>query len=283
MRSTILLLVVAAAAVAAAQEPISIGIVRQDGYLIPLASIRGSDVIATTQVLRAYRGVAWSFYPSDGSSISEIKSTRPTAMPSHCQDQQVWQTTLDMPAWDEHVAPVPKIGIAVRGGEFQRIENVVQPPDDRSRQVAQFALTLAQAKQRERFIREGDPHFKKLTPAQREATPFKLETLVRHALASSTTYYFEASRDLSALGHGDLYRSRGWIVDSPAGLRGHGVTFQFDDDAAKENDRSTVHGVIRIGERSFWILETHGYEWEYYTLREWPSGIQRLSIGGGGC
>ena len=51
-------------------------------------------------------------------------------------------------------------------------------------------------------------------------------------------------------------------------------------------NRMTVHQRLRsvnYNGRTLWIAEWHGYEWENYIIHEWPQGMRRLVVGGGGC
>ena len=75
----------------------------------------------------------------------------------------------------------------------------------------------------------------------------------------------------------------GWIVDNGAGLRSRGVRFQMDEDDYKQNDSPSAAAIVKYNGRTLWIAEWHGYEWENYIIHEWPQGMRRLVVGGGGC
>ena len=56
------------------------------------------------------------------------------------------------------------------------------------------------------------------------------------------------------------------------------MKYKINDDAYKENDRAVVRGIVPYRGRALWLLEWHGWETEYYTLHDWPSGIQRVIV-----
>ena len=313
-------------AIGTAQAPISIGLVREDGHLIPIATltpqlfeppkfpatttVNGEPLpsqVQGTGLPDRFQNVQWRLYGrgKDGRPVmppardwppmtaaakklraveikTEIKTIEPLMAQSHCVDQPVWRTTLTLPPAPENIAPVRKIGLAISGGSVDFPEDVSGQPDVESRRVARRIVQLTHAKERERLATEPAEYLPPArSAAERAKVAVRIPVLRRYVTSGVSTYYFEA---LKAWGPAvDLGLVTGWIVATPSRLVDHYVQYKFNDDGAKENDRAIVWGVVRYRGRALWVLEWHGYEWEYYTIHEWPSGVERLNVGGGGC
>ena len=318
---TAVVLIVAAGAIDASQVPVSIGLVREDGYLVPIVTITPklfeSPLPAATTVNGEplepvekkwpFRNLEWRLYGrgKNGTPVmppprqwppttaawramravvikTEIKTIEPLTVGSHCSDQSVWRTTLALPPAQENVAPIRKIAVAIAGGVVQQPEDVAGQPDAASRRVARRIVQLTHAREAARVADEPRHYLPETGSAEgREKVAVRIEQLRRDARAGVATYYFEATKAWGlALDHSLV---TGWIVDTPSGLRYHDLKFNFNDDSHKENDRAIVWGLVRYQGRALWILEWHGYESEYYILHDWPSGVARVLVGGGGC
>jgi hypothetical protein len=174
-----------------------------------------------------------------------------------------------------------KIGIAVSGGAVEHPEDVRHQPDAASRQVARRIVHLAHAKEAERLKEIAKEYLPEGAGADRSKVAVQLRLLRRHPVGGVSVYYFEATKAWGlALDNGLL---TGWIVDSGSGLKDYEVKYKFNDDSHKENDHALVWGVVRYQNKALWVLEWHGYESEYYTVHDWPSGMERLNVGGGAC
>ena len=316
--------IVAAGAIDAGQEPVSIGLVREDGYLVPIVTITPklfeSPLPAATTVNGEplspvepaekewpFRNLEWRLYgrgkngtpvmpparpgpPLTAAAVAmsaveiktEIKTIEPLTVDSHCSDQAVWRTTLTLPPAPENVAPIRKIAVAIAGGVVEQPEDVVGQPDAASRRVARRIVQLTHAKETERVADMPSQYLPPdHSPAARAKVAVRLAQLRRLSIAGVATYYFEAHKAWGPALDGGLVT--GWIVATPSGVTDHDVKYKFNDDSSKENDSAIVWGVVKYQGRSLWILEWHGYELEYYTIHDWPSGVERLQVDGGGC
>lgn len=308
--------------------PISIGLVREDGYLIPIALITPelfaeppfpAQTTVNGEPLHPqvpgsglpdprFQDLEWrlSGLGKNGRPVmpparawppltaaakamravdikTEIKTIEPLTVQSHCADQTVWRTTLTLPPAPENIAPVRKIGLAISGGAVESTEDVANQPDVESRRVVRRIVQLTHAKELERLTSEPDEYLPRgQTRSERANVAVRIAVLRRHATtADVSTYYFEALKAWGpAVDHGLV---TGWIVATPSRLVDHDVKYKFNDDGYKENDRAIVWGVVRYQRRTLWILEWHGYESEYYSVHEWPSGVERMKVDGGSC
>lgn len=290
----VVVLVVATSAIGGSQAPISVGLVRADGYLIPIATITPKlfEIPVETRVngepLPAehtewpFGNLEWTLTYGRGRTPVAIKTLEPLMVDSHCSDQAVWRTTLTLPPARKNVSPISKIGVAISAGAIEHPEDVIDRPDAASRRVARRIVQLTHAKEAERVAVTQRQYLPETGSIEgRASVAVRIERLRRHSMAGVSTYYFEATKAWGAALGGSLVT--GWIVDTPAGLRDHDVKFKFNDDGHKENDRAIVWGLVRYQNRALWILEWHGYEWEYYTINDWPSGVERVNVDGGGC
>lgn len=313
--------------VGAGQTPVSVGLVREDGYLIPIATItpkmfeaprfpevttvNGEPLNPQVQGPELpdprFSDLQWKLYGlgKDGRPVmppardwppisaadkalraveikTDIKTIEPLTVESHCVDQFVWRTTLRLPPAPANIAPVRKIGLAISGGALEHPEDVANQPDEASRRVARRIVQLAHTKEVERVEETPDEYRPRgYSRAERATVAVRIQILRRHVTAGVATYYFEAVKAWGpAIDHGLV---TGWIVDASSRLVDYDVRYKFNDDGYKENDRAIVWGVVPYQRRTLWILEWHGYEWEYYTVHDWPSGVERLRVDGGGC
>ena len=119
---------------AADQEPVTIGIVRQDGIIVPFASWTGKAwenswpvpekeaeiPISVAEIPRRWWSKAtgpldrWFVWQVDGSTTS-VQVTAPTWFPAHCQQGTGLRTSLAVrqPVPPPRIQPYPKIGLAL--------------------------------------------------------------------------------------------------------------------------------------------------------------------------
>jgi hypothetical protein len=279
------------------QQPIAIGIVRDDGYLMPITRITPQDFEVRARPEQTFingepigpapfpapewpfKGLTWTLSSGRGRKPVEITTLEPVMvdMP-YCEDRLLWRTTLKRPPVDQRYVPIGKIGLAVRGAAIEHPEVVANQPDPGSRRVARRIVALFLSKERARLAVEKGQYAVSAAPG---SPPVRIKQLSRHLVGDVSTYYFEATKALT-LSDGAIDPNAGlitgWIVDSPSGLKDYEVTYKVNDDAYKENDHATVHGIVPFQGRALWLLEWHGWEWEYYTLHEWPAGVARLTV-----
>jgi len=286
---------IALLAVTQSQPPIYIGLVREDGYLIPIATITPKlfETIAMETTVNGeplppeepewpFSNLEWTLSSSGGTASVAIKTLEPLTVDSHCTDQTVWRTTLKLPPARKNVAPIQKIGLAVNGSSVQHPENVAGQPDAASRRVARVIVQLTHAKEAERLATEPKEYWPSNSYSDRAQVPVRLEKLQRHSNGGSSTYYFEATKPWLR-GSPENGLVTGWLSASGTDIKSHDVKYKFNDDGHKENDRAIVWGIVPYRGRTLWILEWHGYEHEYYTVHDWPSAVERVKIDGGGC
>jgi hypothetical protein len=216
----------------------------------------------------------------DGGARVEIRTTGKVLVPMpYCADRYLWRTTLKRPPAPEGIAPIPKIGAAVSGAALEFPDNVTTLPDESSRRVAERIVTLFLAREKAALADKKDV-------VSATDKPVRITQLSRYATAATATYYFEARKPLryaEGFVDNDAGLVTGWIVDSPAGLKDVEVTYKVNDDGYKQSDHAMVRGVVPYRGRALWLLEWHGWETEYFTLHDWPSGIVRVLADGYQC
>lgn len=270
------------------QEPISIGILRQDGYLIPVATIDGnrylpllasSTLLENTNVFTAaaaaLAGTTWTVARKAGDPI-ELTVFNRAMVDDHCSSEEAWRTSFKGTRVPKMSADVGKLGIAVRGAQASQPEDVTALPDEASRRIARLAAQIAAAAEAKRLAKEPDL-FKEYFSARENAASIVVRKLFRHTSGGVTTYFFETAKEPLPL------ITSGWIVDSPEGTNVHDVNFAVNDDSYKEGRDGTVTGIVPLADRTLWLMEWHGYEWEEHAIHEWPSGRVRLRTPGVGC
>ena len=289
--------IVATGAIGVSQTPISIGLVREDGFLIPIATITpdlfeppiplkttvNGEVIRPIEKEWPFKDLGWQLSSGRGEK-TEFKTLEPqmVRMP-YCSERLMWRTTLRRPPAIEGVAPIEKLGMSVSGTSMELPDDVTSQPDQQSQRVVRQIVILFLAKEKARLSREPGQYAASLAPG---SPSVRVRQLVRHAIGSNTVYYFEAIKPLK-LSDGavspDAGLVTGWIVDSPSGLRDYEVTYKVNDDAYKENDLAVVRGIVRHQGKALWLLEWRGWESEYYTVYDWPSGILRVNMNAYHC
>jgi hypothetical protein len=276
----------------AGQAPIAIGIVREDGHLFPITLvpprpiedarfpletfINGSRIPEPEAPIWPFKDLTWTL---PGGRPLTFKTLEPVMvqMP-YGEDRLMWRTTLKGRPVRKGYVPIPKIGAAVTAASIELPEDVVSEPDDASRRVARRIESLFQMHEKSRLAEERG---RVTVPQADEPLPVVIEQLKRHAVAGVTTYYFEATRSLK-LSDGaivpDAGLVTGWIVDSRSGLKDFEVEYKVNDDSYKEGDTAIVRGIVPYQGKAVWILEWHGWESEYYTVHEWPSGVLLVTV-----
>jgi hypothetical protein len=285
---------------AAGQAPIALGIVREDGNLFPITlvtpklfeeprfpsqtTVNGEQLDAPARPASPnwpFKDAAWTLSAGRGRGALAINTLKPVMVPMpYCADQLMWRTNLSRPPVREGHAPIRKLGAAATGVSLELPEDVTSRVDAR---VARRIVSVFLTKEKERLSGEQEPYVRALAA---DAQPVVIRQLMRHRVGDVIVYYFEATKALK-LADGILFPDvglvTGWIADSPSGLQDHEVRYKINDDAAKQNDRAIVRGIIPYQGKALWLLEWHGWESEYYTLHDWPSGAVRLTVDAYNC
>lgn len=287
MRLPLLVAIVLVSSVAA-QEPVSIAILRQDGYLIPVATIDGNRyrplLITSTQLDNtnvftaaaiAIGRATWRVARRNGDPL-EVTALHRAMVGDHCSSEEAWRTSFKGAPVDGRSADVAKLGIAVIGAEASQPEDVTALPDEASRRVARLVVRTAAALEEERFA-EAPNLLREYFPADRNSAVIVLKKFFRHSRAGVTTYFFETAKEPMPL------ITSGWIVDSADASKVIDARFAVSDDSHKEGRSGTVTGLVPLADRTLWLMEWHGYEHETHAIHEWPSGQVRLRTPGVGC
>jgi len=294
---TVAFVIAAALAVASAQEPIAIGIVRIDGHLMliaritpqffeapPLATetIVNGEPLAPEAPIWPFAGIAWTLSQGGGRKPVDLTTIEPVMvrMP-YCSDRLMWRTTLKRPPAPEGVSPIRKLGMAVRGAAIEQPEDVANQPDAASRRLSHHIVKLAHEKEALRLESQPKEYWPPNSYGDRAQAPVRIEQLRRYAAGGVTTYYFEAAKSWWKDSPDGLVT--GWITDLAGTLRDQDVEYKFNNDRHKENASAKVWGIVRYQHRALWLLEWHGWEDEYYTVHDWPSGITRAMVNAYEC
>ena len=135
------------AASMARQEPVSVAILREDGYLVPVVNIVGDRYVPLTTFSEtenksvftadavALRDSEWMFWRRGTKKPEAIKVIGRAMVHNHCTDEEAWRTTVQGNPVDKDVADIRKVGVAIRGGQLRLPENVTAQPDESSRRV----------------------------------------------------------------------------------------------------------------------------------------------------
>ena len=293
---TVAFVIAAALAVTSAQEPIAIGIVRVDGVLMPITLIttKGFEVPPGKPEQTLVNGVSvgpvpfgppdwpltgrvWTLANGQQAPVEITTLGKQMVRMPYCDDRSFWRTTLKRPPAPEGIAPISNIGAAVSGASLEFPEDVINRADAASRRVASLIVTLAHRKEASRLAAMPKEYWPQNSYGDRTQAPVRIEKLRRYTAGGITTYYFEAAKPWwkESPENGLV---TGWITDSAGTLRDHDVVYKFNNDSHKENASAIVWGVVRYGNRALWLLEWRGWESQYYTLHDWPSGVVRATV-----
>ncbi len=269
----------------------SVGVVRGDGILLPLASKENE----TWTVLRSHSSVGdrslykladaqtvpregWTYVPWDSGVSRPLSILDTVTTDAHCARQEGFTTNAPPPG-SKLDAPHLMAAIAIHGDvSAVRVEDVGHQPDATSKRVARFVVQLTHAL---------DAETAAVPRNERERVPVQITTLARDRVGDGGAhgyvdyYYFEAHkryRGVESYANGWLVSSRGSfsVLRTTAGIYRRGRTHgrQF----------GRVLGVLRLrrSHSSVWVMEMRGYEGDAYEIVE-PGSEQVLTIDGGGC
>jgi hypothetical protein len=281
-----------------AQAPVysrlSIGVVRGDGILLPLASKENE----TWTVLRSFSSVGdsslyklldaqsvpregWTYVPWDAGVPRPLALLNMVTPDAHCGRQEGFATNAPPPS-SKLDSPHLMSGIAIHGDvSALRVEDMVHQPDAVSRRVARFVVQLTHALEAETAsVPQSIP------PNERERVPVQITTLARDRVGDGGAhgyvdyYYFEAHKRYRAV---ESY-ANGWLVSSQGSFSVLRTTAGIYRGGETARQRGRVLGVLRLRIRrsSVWVMEMRGYEGDTYEIVE-PGSEHVLKVHGGGC
>jgi len=278
--ATTTVLCAATLTVATAQEPLAIGIMRVDGLLIPMVTLRGEtssnlniiDPGENRSVMapeaRELERRPWKLWKRAGGAPIDLRVTGRATADAGYFFHEAWTTTFAGTPVLPYVVPVAKAGLATQGVVVEQPENVVSQPDAASRRVGRLITHLTHAGEAAMLKAEPEHHLHQRPAELRASTVVRLSKLWRRRLGSTDTYYFEAIKQQGYL----PVLSTGWIVVSGGKATSQDVTVMASDDTYKQAVRREVLGIVPYRGRDLWVIETHYYEGEDVRVRAWPSG-----------
>ncbi|MGH9217996.1 MAG: hypothetical protein ACRD1W_01765 [Vicinamibacterales bacterium] len=268
-----------------AQSPVAIGIVREDGVLIPVISILGDKHQPLLEEDAVFARTAealptsWEFWRIGGRRPITITTTARRMVESHCSEQEVWTTTLKTAATREG-ASIDKIGVATQGRVTVEHPEQVSSQTQQSSRLASTLIVSTTNSSEARFVRDNPDDQAAAIPATvRARTTVRIEKLMRRQTRGGAIFYFEATKS-----YGEFVgtRTTGWVRLSANG----NSTFGEETSPLSGEAGTVTHqvlGVVRDGSSELWVLQRNGYESESYVVYQWPKGLQLVDLFGGGC
>ena len=284
---------------AQAPRPVSsrltIGLVRGDGILLPLASkengtwtiLRSSAYVGDKSLYKldaqsVPRG-GWTYVPRDSGVPRPLTVLNIVTTDAHCESQEGFASDA-LPAGKKSDSPHLMSGIAIHGDvSAVRAGDMVQQPDEMSRGIARFIVQLTHALEAQTV--SGLPASSSVMPSnERERVPVQITTLARDRVGDGGAhgyvdyYYFEARKRYRAA---ESYAS-GWLESSPESLSVLRTTAGIYRGGETTRQWGRVLGVLRIRRSSVWVMEMRAYEGVTYEIVD-PAAEDVLKVSGGGC
>jgi hypothetical protein len=281
----ILLVALVTSLASAGPQRITIAVVRTDHRLVPFAAWDG-DKWRPAGLTDAPR-VFW-VWPAAGGGPIRARVRGVEIVEAHCETQVVLKTGLPEPKPDPESGVEGRFGVAVDDAAV------------RVSAVERLSRSHALWRKAEQVVRAGfDAREKAQAEATQHALPryeptpaVRLLMLYCQAGAPRSPLYFEAER---AYPTGPFFADpacpsrtvmAGWLSHAGDGIPSLvGQRVLVTDCDGKELRTASPLGALRVGSRSFWILQDHGYEDEAYQIVEiGPTGAQIVfEADGGGC
>ncbi len=288
----------------------TLGIVRRDGILVPIASYDNGHWYRRWPLPSAEREVpmgigdvpaewwgvegatsTWTLWTLDGTS-RPLQVAAPLAFGAHCLMnvglRTDYRTPLPRPPLDQH--HYPKDGVATTGSvpiervdvvtsdtaTWKAFEPLIAPHVGRLEVPLLFRIPMAAV-------------------FERSVTPVKLEVLCLANGAAPNTYaaYFEATRRYPPADRsvpnpcGVVTFARGWAHRAPSGVGtlDRDVRAQVTDCSMWDVEFRKPLGVVRVGGAPVWIMEVSRWGAERYELVQvTDTGVSvLLSVAGGSC
>src|SRR5688572_27860890 len=230
---------------------LSIGVVRGDGILLPLASKENE----TWTILRSHSSVGdrsvyklvdaqsvpregWTYVPWDSGVPRPLSILDTVTTDAHCARQEGF--TTNAPPDSKLDAPHLMAGVAIHGDvSAMRAEDMVHQPDATSKRVARFVVQLTHALEAETASAPLN---------ERERVSVQITTLARDRVGDGGAhgyvdyYYFEAHKRYRAV---ESY-AHGWLVSSTGSLSVLRTTAGIYRGGETARQRGRVLGVLRL-------------------------------------
>lgn len=307
---TILVLAALVVSTAGAQpRRFVVAIVRLDGRLVPFAAWNGTewerawlggyDGVAGTPAVDDVPSVwsrrgervprAWRVWPAAGGGPIPARVRSAEIVEAHCDGQIALKTDLPEPKRkDPEVIIEGRFGVAMHDSAIP-VSAIVQLPRShvlwrRAEQVVRAGFDARETAQAQAAHRQ--------LPRRHPIPAVRLSKLYRQAGSSRSALYFEAERSYpTGPFFGDRTCPSRTIMTGWLGQAGAGALTLLDprvfvtDCDLKEPRIGLPLAALRVANRSFWILQEHGYEDETYHVVEVGSSEVReaIKVDGGGC
>ncbi len=183
---------------------------------------------------------------------------------------------LGVAGFKSDAARLPGIGL-LGPARFEHGEDVTAQPDEDSRRVAAHIVRNVQAIER-RILRDSpEPTLDRFAGRAEVRSVVRLMSMTRHRTDDGEWYFFQARKQYGewyVFEGKRMYKDwarllvHGWIRSSSDGLSVDGLDGRFVDDDWKIATVYRMTGVLVLDDRTVWIAEGSGYEWQWYELFE---------------
>lgn len=235
------------------RSPISIGIMRVDGVLIPLVTLdrdsrqplmvmdsdQGNRFAMSPEAASLESG-RWTLWRRAGDGPVEFRITGRAIVDFGYSFHEVWNTTFKGTPARRGYVPVRTIGLATQGAIVEQPETLVSQPDAASQRVGLLISRLAQSKESELLGAEPNHPLQLYSAAVRAKTIVRLKKLWRRRTPDADTYYFEAVKQYGYL----PMMTSGWIVVSSGRTTTRDVVIAAADDIYKQGVFRNVLGIV---------------------------------------
>ena len=274
----------------------TVGLVRADGFLHPVATWRsgdwepasgydaGRDLVKLAPDVRGLPRDGWRFVPAGSDAARPMAAGEATTTRSHCQQVEGFATDVGRDA-PERSWPQAKIGVALRSDvPFRRAEDVERQPDAASRRAAALIVQIVHAMETHAIRGAAGARLRSLDPSVRAGAAVRFVQFRRATTSGERHYFFEARKPYRGIP--DHVFVSGWLVQTDRGDTRFGQLRSWIAGRGGETSfvTSIVHGVIALPNRVFWLVEDHGYEGERYAIVDLSRERGRIvEVPGGGC
>ncbi len=293
----------------ATMGPIWIGVVREDGFLLPVARLKSgtwstpwpeaqrdldSPVFSGLQVPSAWVGgdsalpEKWRLHPSQDAPVL-LRASAVKKIESHCSELWAVKTDLGKPAVSDDSWPMSKAGAASSGG--MKIRTFALVSSTALRQEALDFLDARFSEWQDWAAKQSKTHRER---SRQKGRPQKVELgdleCIETPGPGGRLCHFGASRrfgeDQAAEESCDIrFEADGWFLAKNGSLRLLSKQVGFGDCDMNGAASETPLGLFSVGEADHVLVETDDYESEGYSiLRVGEDRIETLvSVPGGGC
>lgn len=203
----------------------AIGIVRADGVMVPLATLRdrawqplseqrsGDSVM--TQAGSALPLEGWTLFPVAGGNSRVLRLTKPVSVGFECSQAEAFDTSISAPIRLRGTDTAKPLGLAVRGNaKPQAATDLLTSLDAAGLKTRALITSTVQALEFERFeaALKNHPDLGRFNPAQGRSPAVMITRLWRHNASGADWHYFEAQKEYP--GVGIAFWATGWIAAS---------------------------------------------------------------------